>query len=96
MSFSTNYNCTYVHLAVCSSHLRWDSLLRCGSRVLGLSLSDPKMLDFCDSMVLNNVKTGNFGTLLTLMVAAVDEVHALFTREIKLMLTVSKTTNSWR
>lgn len=54
--------------------LRWDSLLGCGSRVLGLSLSDPKMLDFCDKMVLNNPKTGNFGLLLTLTVAAIDEV----------------------
>lgn len=54
--------------------LRWDSLLGCGSRVLGLSLSDPKMLDFCDSMVLNNPKTGNFGLLLTLTVIAIDEV----------------------
>lgn len=46
----------------------------CGTRVLGLSLSDPKMLDFCDRMVLHNPKTGNFGTLVTLAATLAHEV----------------------
>ena len=54
---------------------RWDSLLRCGSRVLGLSLSEVKMLDFCDALLRNNPVTGNFGSLVALTVAAVDEVR---------------------
>lgn len=59
---------------------RWDSLLRCGERVLGLSLSEAKMSDFCDSMVQNNPETGNFGSLLALTVAVVDEVGKFFVR----------------
>lgn len=57
------------------SSFRWDSLLRCGSRVLGLSLSEVKMLDFCDALLRNNPETGNFGSLVALTVAAVDEVR---------------------
>ncbi|CAM9601682.1 unnamed protein product, partial [Scytosiphon promiscuus] len=52
---------------------RWESLLRCGSRVLGLSLSEEKVLDFCDAMLRNNPNTGNFGSLVALTVATVDQ-----------------------
>eukprot|EP00903_Cladosiphon_okamuranus_P016296 g15028.t1 len=52
---------------------RWDSLLGCGSRVLGLSLSDGKMQDFCDALLRNNPDTGNFGSLVALTMATVDE-----------------------
>lgn len=54
---------------------RWDPILGCGPQVLGLSLSDPKMLDFADRMVLNNLKTGNFSRLLALTSTVVDEVN---------------------
>lgn len=62
---------------VVPSHLvsRWNALLSCGSRVLGLSLSEGKLLGFCDALLRNNPETGNFGSLVALTVATVDEVR---------------------
>lgn len=71
-----------VHLPSPLSVSRWDSLLRCGSRVLGLSLSEGKMLDFCDALLRNNPETGNFGSLVALTVATVDEVRRLSVRRV--------------
>lgn len=46
--------------------------------MLGLSLSEVKMLDFCDALLKNNPVTGNFGSLVALTVAAVDEVRRVY------------------
>ncbi|CAM9174038.1 unnamed protein product, partial [Ectocarpus sp. 13 AM-2016] len=56
---------------------RWESLLGCGSRVLGLSLSQAKVVDFCDAMLRNNPSTGNFGSLVALTVATADEALSI-------------------
>lgn len=57
------------------SRCSWDSLLRCGWRVLGLSLSEARMMDFCDAMLRNNPGTGNFGSLMALTTAAINEAR---------------------
>lgn len=44
---------------------------------MGLSLSDPKMLDFADRMIVYNLKTGNFGTLVALTATVLDEVSTV-------------------
>lgn len=56
---------------------RWPSLLGCGARVLALTLSDPKMLDFSTRMVQENPKTGNLGVLLAHTAATVRQVCRL-------------------
>lgn len=56
---------------------RWNSLLRFGSRLQGLSLSDPKMQDFGNTMLQNNPATGNFGTLMVLTTRVVEEVRLI-------------------
>ena len=35
------------------------------------------MQDFCDALLMNNPETGNFGSLVALTVATVDEVRRL-------------------
>lgn len=44
--------------------------------MLGLSLSETKMLDFCDTMMRNNLDTGNFGLLIALTAGVVEEVRS--------------------